>query len=418
MANLADLGMLPHGMRRRKSQSTAQIYIDELMEEYTCPICFDEIERCMMTPCGHNFCKKCIDECLNRKHICPFCSTECTQDRLIRNVHLDAVLSKLVKARAAASEELVSSLMQKSIENCAQRMDSPIAQIFMKYTSQTLIKYENYHQETLREAHRTELKLQNKLQHQLLSTLEQNVFEDIRHKIQQILNDDKATNVTTSVVSYIKSKQNEWKLSDSDLNEVETHVSVFDANMELSQNRVQKSCQLLFESYEEYMKQTGPSPFLLPVCVTIRLRGRPQSWDAKLNTTDHVGIVIEIVKRKFMDLGDDIDGFECEGKEEKVELGLLRPLGDRDEAQPLEIISNMETCLSELNIRQGTQIHVLSQFRLKSEAPRPCFTYNYDKTKKETCDYYRCKTCGFNWVCKPCSQQCHKEHVLVPFMMA
>lgn len=111
MAEIADLGMF-QGMRRRQSQSTATIYIDELMEEYTCPICFDEIDKCMMTPCGHNFCKKCIDECLNRKHICPFCSTECTVDKLIRNVHFDSVLAKLVKARAAASKELINGLMQ------------------------------------------------------------------------------------------------------------------------------------------------------------------------------------------------------------------------------------------------------------------------------------------------------------------
>lgn len=114
MAEIADIGMF-QGMRRRKSQSTATIYIDELMEEYTCPICFDEINKCMMTPCGHNFCEKCIDECLNRKHICPFCSAECTVDKLIRNVHLDSVLAKLVKARAAASKELINNLMQSLV---------------------------------------------------------------------------------------------------------------------------------------------------------------------------------------------------------------------------------------------------------------------------------------------------------------
>merc|ERR1740131_31044 len=103
MAAVADLGGVPHGLGRRKSQSTAQVYIDELMEEYTCPICFDEIDKCMMTSCGHNFCEQCIAECLNRKHICPFCSAECTQEQLIRNVQLDSVLAKLVRARTDAS---------------------------------------------------------------------------------------------------------------------------------------------------------------------------------------------------------------------------------------------------------------------------------------------------------------------------
>ena len=112
MAEIADLGMF-QGMRRRKV-NPATIYIDELME-ISCPICFDEIKKCMMTPCGHNFCEKCIDECLNRKHICPFCSAECTVDKLIRNVHLDSVLAKLIKARAAASKELINNLMQSFV---------------------------------------------------------------------------------------------------------------------------------------------------------------------------------------------------------------------------------------------------------------------------------------------------------------
>eukprot|EP01084_Bolivina_argentea_P120883 214294_1 len=172
MAELGQLGMLPHGMRRRKSQSTAQIYIDELMEEFTCPICFDEIDKCMMTKCGHNFCSKCIDECLNRKHICPFCSTECTQDELVKNVHLDSVLSKLVKARANASKELIQSLMHKTVEESKKNAakitsESPITQIFTKYTSETLVKYENYYQEMLRENNKTQLRLQDKLMNKL-----------------------------------------------------------------------------------------------------------------------------------------------------------------------------------------------------------------------------------------------------------
>ena len=65
----ADLGLFRQGLHRRKSQSTAKIYIDDLLEEYTCPICFDEIACCRMTPCGHNFCKECIEECLNRKYV-------------------------------------------------------------------------------------------------------------------------------------------------------------------------------------------------------------------------------------------------------------------------------------------------------------------------------------------------------------
>ena len=72
------------------------------------------------------------------------------------------------------------------------------------------------------------------------------------------------------------------------------------------------------------------------------------------------------------------------------------------------MVYNTEQCLGELNIRQGTQIHVLTEFMLNSEAPRPCFTYNFVKDTNMKCDYYKCKTCNINWVCQPCSIQCHK----------
>ena len=265
---------------------------------------------------------------------------------------------------------------------------------------------------------------------------------EIDNKVQELFtnimvvegNDDKyienLKKAITTFISFIKSKQFELNLNESQLNEIESLLSTFNAQIELSQKRVNRSCKLLCESYEEYMKKTGPSPFLLPVSITIRLRGRPQFWDLKLNSTDRIGVVLDVVKKKFKDLGDEIDQFEiAENKEgnddmkvdggdnNKIQLGVLRPLADRDPEKPLEIVTNMEQCLSELNVRQGTQIHVLTTFRLKSEAPRPCFTYGYEKGKGQKCDYYRCKTCGFNWVCQACSIQCHKGHELTPFMM-
>ena len=39
-----------------------------LARMFDCPVCYERINSCMMTPCGHNFCAACVDECLNRKH--------------------------------------------------------------------------------------------------------------------------------------------------------------------------------------------------------------------------------------------------------------------------------------------------------------------------------------------------------------
>ena len=50
-----------------------------VVDENTCPICFDPITKnknVCSTPCGHVFCFKCIVKCLNTSNTCPFCRTE------------------------------------------------------------------------------------------------------------------------------------------------------------------------------------------------------------------------------------------------------------------------------------------------------------------------------------------------------
>merc|ERR1712228_508595 len=408
------------------------------------------ITKCMMTPCGHNFCLKCIQECLNRKHICPFCSAECTEDKLIKNVHFDSVLSKLIKARTESSNELISNLMQKTIEESAKNApnmssESPIAQIFRKYTSQTLIKYENYCQEMKKQNNKKHNMMKRNLQNNLCEFIksikaiqnendadikmddEGNQNEDdalnnkVRNSFDKILylSNDDATNFIVNLkeciaafITLLKSNLISLNISDSAMNEIESILSAFFAQIELTQNRLNRSVKLLSDSYEEYMKKTGPSPFLLPILITIRIRGRTQHWTLKLNATDQIGVILKIVKQKFIDFGDEIDEWQFDDDAKEIELGIMRPLIDK-----MEIIKNMELCLSELDVRQGAAIHVLTNFVLKSEAPRPCFTYDFDKDKKQKCDYYKCKTCGFNWVCGACSIQCHKGHEIVAFML-
>merc|ERR1712062_542639 len=107
----------------------------------------------------------------------------------------------------------------------------------------------------------------------------------------------------------------------------------------------------------------GPSPFLLPILITIRLRGRANHWTLKLNATDCIGVILKIVKQKFIDLGDEIEEWKFDDDAKEVEFGILRPLSDRNsDENPMEIVRNSEVCLSELDILQGTQIHVLTEF--------------------------------------------------------
>lgn len=49
------------------------------MNDFECPICLQEIEMALQTPCNHYFCKKCLTDWQNqeistgRNHACPVC---------------------------------------------------------------------------------------------------------------------------------------------------------------------------------------------------------------------------------------------------------------------------------------------------------------------------------------------------------
>lgn len=67
------------------------LQLKSIYESFICPICLEEITDAFTTSCGHNACEQCIRECLNRRHQCPICNAETTQDRLVKNHHLDAL---------------------------------------------------------------------------------------------------------------------------------------------------------------------------------------------------------------------------------------------------------------------------------------------------------------------------------------
>jgi len=49
---------------------------DEIDLEQNCSICFDTLTNPSLTPCGHVFCKECLELCLQAKKECPMCKAD------------------------------------------------------------------------------------------------------------------------------------------------------------------------------------------------------------------------------------------------------------------------------------------------------------------------------------------------------
>ena len=43
------------------------------LEKFSCPICLEIMVEPMLTPCGHAFCRPCIEESLLHKNACSLC---------------------------------------------------------------------------------------------------------------------------------------------------------------------------------------------------------------------------------------------------------------------------------------------------------------------------------------------------------
>jgi SNF2 family DNA or RNA helicase len=52
-------------------------------EDENCIICYENMEKPILTPCGHMFCNNCIQTCLKIKPECPMCKHNVTHDTLI-----------------------------------------------------------------------------------------------------------------------------------------------------------------------------------------------------------------------------------------------------------------------------------------------------------------------------------------------
>jgi len=138
--------------------------LKSFIEEFGCPICFNAIENCLITPCGHNFCKNCIEECINRKHQCPCCNHPTTQSQLLKNHHFDNLLKIISSERDIASKKYFETLISSSLSlsgnhpkestasgnsaaSAHKKELSPIEKVFHSHMKKSLNAYEEYYKD-------------------------------------------------------------------------------------------------------------------------------------------------------------------------------------------------------------------------------------------------------------------------------
>lgn len=77
--------------------SPSSTQVSSVYEHFQCPICMSTITEASITTCGHRFCYKCIEECINRRHQCPCCKRALNKGDIVSDHSFDALMSKQLR---------------------------------------------------------------------------------------------------------------------------------------------------------------------------------------------------------------------------------------------------------------------------------------------------------------------------------
>ena len=67
------------------------------IDEFECKLCFDLLFQPVTTPCGHVFCRSCLERCLDHKAVCPNCRSDLTELIVERKRSVTEVLEKYIE---------------------------------------------------------------------------------------------------------------------------------------------------------------------------------------------------------------------------------------------------------------------------------------------------------------------------------
>eukprot|EP00118_Oscarella_pearsei_P001454 m.7485 g.7485 ORF g.7485 m.7485 type:complete len:166 (+) comp18785_c0_seq1:55-552(+) len=106
--------------------STSYQYVKEVDEYFRCSICLTAMVQPVVAPCGHSFCRKCIESWLTKENVprsCPQCRTRVRKDQLQTVVALGKAIDALevyCPFRSKGCEKIVKrEALKEHASNCS-----------------------------------------------------------------------------------------------------------------------------------------------------------------------------------------------------------------------------------------------------------------------------------------------------------
>src|SRR5690606_4366867 len=89
-------------------------------------------------------------------------------------------------------------------------------------------------------------------------------------------------NSINNIINFFSNNSQQLLLNDIQLKDFKLYLFSFFDSFKLIIDKFNKGCNVLFNNFEEYMTNVQPSSSLLPINITVKLKGRKQFWDLQL----------------------------------------------------------------------------------------------------------------------------------------
>ncbi|CDH58156.1 predicted protein [Lichtheimia corymbifera JMRC:FSU:9682] len=107
--------------------------LSRMMKELQCPICLQPITEATSTPCGHTFCRDCIQHWLKRNTPCPCCNFKLHRRLLYEAESIDRIVAEFGKLREAYEQETHENLSLVVPEHDTDWRQEPEPNLSLQY---------------------------------------------------------------------------------------------------------------------------------------------------------------------------------------------------------------------------------------------------------------------------------------------
>ena len=356
------------------------INLSPILDFFNCPICTEHLTNTCTTVCGHRFCQKCIEECIDRRSQCPLCMRFLTVADVTKDFQYDELIDVIMKEKTKGEEMYFKRLAEEATQNAFNKEEnlSPVEQVLQKHLKNSLASYESY-------LHKIKLDYSRKI-------------EECKQRL------------TSRRVQTMKDAK-----SNSVKHELDTEFKKEKKEIEIELNR---AIQLLADSYDRYLTKNLPQPSTLPVKTQLFIESLNLNIpDFEIGPMERISETIPRLTETIRGLGHDIVGINPDVKflltkgDSFREDDAIGAKADSDNVVPLEL--NTKPVI-ECGLQPGGSILISGQILQKSDLPKQCIIKTFTPGTKV--DYSTCTTCNINWVCETCAETCHAKHDTKPYI--